>query len=233
MTKRFFLVIAVGLLTVSLSSCSQGFKLGGNLSGGQINQEEWLTKVEEIKAAVVKIEVEGCDYSGTGSGFFIRGWLVTNRHVIEEAKSASYGEHGRKVKIKKWYLSKNDDLALIPQSSAAEGQKVFDLGENDPTPGDLVAAAGFPWGGPEVSSIGRILSENQEGGSASKSFVIETNLDIHPGNSGGPLVDTQGRVVGVMFAIDTATNSSLAVPLSRLVANIGTGQKDFVNPNNC
>jgi putative serine protease PepD len=220
------------LLTVNLSGCATTQKFGGSLSGGTVDQRDWLNAIEEIKSAVVKIEVTGCQSSGSGSGFIIDRWLVSNRHVLEGASSASFKRNGRLEVISKWYLSSTDDLALSPLSPS-DLQGSLELGENDPIPGDLVAAAGFPWGGPEVSSFGRILSENSEGGASSLSYVIETNLDIHPGNSGGPLLDAGGHVVGVMFAIDTSTNSSLAIPLSRLVANINKSQKTFTSSSSC
>jgi putative serine protease PepD len=213
--------------------CVESPKYGGGLSGGEVDQKQWLIKIEQIKPAVVKIEVEGCQESGSGSGFFTKDWLVTNHHVMDGASSAFFEIGGEIFDIKKWHLSQTDDLALIPWNGDTESSNIIELGQSDPVPGDLVAAAGFPWGGPEVSSFGRILSENEDGGSASKTFVIETNLDIHPGNSGGPLLDAQGKVIGVMYAIDTATNSSLALPLSRLVANLESKEKAFIYRKNC
>jgi S1-C subfamily serine protease len=224
--------LVVCLLSISLSGCEATQKLGGSLSGGKVDQRAWLNTIEEVKSAVVKIEVTGCQGSGSGSGFITDNWLVSNRHVLEGASKASFKRNGRLAVISKWYLSSTDDLALSPLSPL-DSQGSLELGENDPIPGDLVAAAGFPWGGPEVSSFGRILSENSEGGASSLSYVIETNLDIHPGNSGGPLLDTRGYVVGVMFAIDTSTNSSLAIPLSRLVANLNNRQKAFTSSSSC
>ena len=231
--KRAAGAVASGLLALLLVGCVETPKYGGGLSGGEIDQKQWLTKIEEIKPAVVKIEVEGCKESGSGSAFFIQDWLVTNHHVMEGASSASFELDGEIFDISKWHLSPTDDIALIPWNSDSGAADTIQLGQSDPVPGDLVAAAGFPWGGPEVSSFGRILSESEDGGSDSKTFIIETNLDIHPGNSGGPLLDTQGMVIGVMFAIDTSTNSSLALPLSRLIANLESSQKAFTYADNC
>lgn len=233
MLKRLPLAIMACLLAFALNGCSGDQKYGGSLSGGEVDPAHWLDKIEEVKSSVVKIEVKGCQESGSGSGFFISNWLVSNRHVLESAASASFKKNGRQIKISKWYLSATDDLALIPLTQDLGKFDFIQLAEKDPVPGDLVAAAGFPWGGPEVSSFGRILSENTEGSASSKSFIIETNLDIHPGNSGGPLLDSQGQVVGVMFAIDTSTNSSLAIPLSRLLANLGQDKKTFISSSSC
>lgn len=221
------------LTVLALNGCVETSKYGGGLSGGVVDQKQWLKKIEEIKPAVVKIEVQECQASGSGSGFFIKDWLVTNHHVMENATSAFFEIDGKVFDISKWHLSQTDDLALVPWNTDAGPENIIKLGQSDPVPGDLVTAAGFPWGGPEVSSFGRILSENQDGGSSSKTFLIETNLDIHPGNSGGPLLDTQGMVIGVMFAIDTSTNSSLALPLSRLIANLESNQKTFTYSKNC
>lgn len=229
--SRFTRILPTGLLLVALSSCAAISNDGGVLSGGAVSDSDWKKTVQSIKKDVVKIQVTGCDFTGSGSGFFAQNWLITNRHVLEDASSAYFKIAGVKHVLKGWYLSKTDDLALAP----IQGSDVAEikLGSADPIPGDLVAAAGFPWGGPQVSNFGRITGQIEEKTESSLSFVLETNLDIHPGNSGGPLVNVHGQVVGVMFAIDTLSNATLAIPLSRLKANIERAHSEFSPKSSC
>lgn len=224
---RVLILILVFLVT----GCASGTHVGGKLSGGTVDTKTWNQQVKKILPSVVKIKVLGCDFSGSGSGFFTSGWIVTNRHVLEGARSVSFQSEAGKFQVSNWFLSSTDDIGLISISKLKS--RPIELGEGNPTPGDLVAAAGFPWGGPEVTKFGRITGEDLEGRDSSKTFLIQTNLDIHPGNSGGPLLDSSGRVIGVMVAIDTSTNASLAIPLSRLIANLGSENKDFIHGEKC
>jgi S1-C subfamily serine protease len=70
---------------------------------------------------------------------------------------------------------------------------------------------GYPLGGPLTVGRGRVLKMTPDPGGSGPA-EIEASVDILPGNSGGPLVDTRGQVVGIVRAIDLADGSALAIP---------------------
>ena len=214
-------------LAVSASGCAQihDGRVGGKLSGETVSQEDWDNTVQEVLPSVIKIDVSTCDGAGSGSGFFIPDWIVTNRHVLEDASEVEIRVGKTRYQPTEWFISETDDLALIPLGYL-RGRPLI-LEEGDPQPGDLVAAAGYPWGGPKISNFGRITGIDEEKSDSSKTFAFQTNLDIHPGNSGGPMLDTSGKVIGVVFAIDLRESMSLVIPLSRLTANIAIKGKEM------
>ena len=138
--------------------------------------------------------------------------------MVEEANEISFlDSRGRKHTVANWFYSESDDLALI----AVERGLVpaLRLAHEDAIPGDLVATGGYPLGGPQVSSRGRVVSKTTDFGDYSSStFVWKTTAEILPGDSGGPMIDTRGYVVGVMFALDLVDGFELAIPVSRLKA---------------
>jgi S1-C subfamily serine protease len=175
--------------------------------------------VKSVLPSIVKINIKGCGFTGSGSGFSVGEWIVTNRHVVKDAKAISFlDSRGRKHTVVDWFYSESDDLALI----AVERGLVpaLRLADKDAIPGDLVATGGYPLGGPQVSSRGRVVSKSTDlaGDYSSSSFVWKTTAEILPGDSGGPMIDTRGSVVGVMFALDLVDGFELAIPLSRLKA---------------
>ncbi len=173
--------------------------------------------LEDVRGAVVRIEAQGSfDYPGegtsynegsSGSGFFISpdGIAVTNNHVVTGAAFLQVYVDGedepRNAKI--LGVSECSDLAVIDVEG--EGFEYLAWYADEVAVGINVYAAGFPLGDHEYTLLDGIVSkENADGETswASVDKVIEHTTDILPGNSGGPLVTDQGRVVGVNYAGD-------------------------------
>jgi serine protease Do len=145
---------------------------------------------------------------GAGSGFFIDtdGHLLTNNHVVEDATSVVVRlVDGREYEAKVVGTDPMTDLALLKiDPPAGRPLPIVELAESpDLQVGDWVLALGSPLEldftvtAGIVSALGRQLTGRQ---SALESF-IQTDAAINPGNSGGPLVDLDGRVVGINTAI--------------------------------
>jgi serine protease Do len=146
---------------------------------------------------------------GTGSGFIVdgKGLIVTNNHVVENATSVVVRlVDGREYDAEVVGRDPNTDVALLRiQPGQGEELPVATLGDSDQLRvGDWVLALGNPLGldftvtAGIVSAKGRSIASGQE--LPVQSF-IQTDAAINMGNSGGPMVDLLGRVVGVNTAI--------------------------------
>jgi S1-C subfamily serine protease len=160
-----------------------------------------------------------------GSGFFVSadGYLLTNHHVIEsEVEPGSSpssrlsirlpGSKGERLPARVVGWDRNLDLALLKTEYKPEF--VFSLGQGpDPVPGQRLQALGSP-GGLESTLTEGIVSAVQRPLLA-VGEVLQIDVAVNPGNSGGPLVDSRGRVVGVVFAgIREFQGVNFAIPAS-------------------
>ncbi len=160
--------------------------------------DSWADVVERVRPAVVRIEVQTCgNDSSIGSGFAIDGWIVTNRHVVEGYQNLVVVNADGKMRLPDQVrVSKDLDLALIKIPLEVS------LSWTTPTPriADDVAALGFPRGIGFSFTKGSIsaLDVRVEDGDLSMSGLIQTDTAVNPGNSGGPLIDRSGNVLGVV-----------------------------------
>ncbi|MFO7561618.1 MAG: Do family serine endopeptidase [Enhygromyxa sp.] len=161
---------------------------------------------------------------GLGSGviFDAQGHILTNNHVVAGAdeirvKLADEREFGARV------LGSDPptDLALVEiVSEQPVGVEPAELGDSDALEvGDWVVAIGDPYGLPQTVSVGIVSAKGRATvGIIDFEDFIQTDAAINPGNSGGPLVDLQGRVVGISTAIASRGGGSegiaFAIPVN-------------------
>jgi serine protease Do len=160
-----------------------------------------------------------------GSGFIISsdGYIFTNNHVVEKAdkikvKLAGGKEYDAEVKGK----DPTTDIALIkikPEGSL----RVVELGDSERLQvGERVIAFGHPWGMEQTVSSG-IVSAKGNGN------FIQTDFPIYPGSSGGPLINMEGKVIGINTAIKPQTQGiGFAIPINTartILSNLKTKGK--------
>lgn len=196
---------------------------------GAITQLE--TQVEAVYAAVgdavvnVSVTSIGYDYffnavpsEGSGSGFVYdtQGRIVTNYHVIESAQEilVTFADGaaftGTVIGSDSTY-----DLAVIEIDAGDYPLRPIPLGDSDVIRvGQFVVAIGNPFGLDQtvtfgvISSLGRVI-ESPDGRYIGE--AIQTDAAINPGNSGGPLLDLQGRVIGVNAQIVSPSQANAGI----------------------
>ena len=141
---------------------------------------------------------------GLGSGFIIdeSGYIVTNNHVVagaDKIKVILKDKRGFDAKIVG--LDPNTDLALI-KITPDNHLPTIELGDSDALKvGEWVVAIGNPFGLEHTVTAGIISAKGRVIGSGPYDDFLQTDASINPGNSGGPLIDMQGKVVGINTAI--------------------------------
>lgn len=166
---------------------------------------------------------------GSGSGFIISsdGLIITNKHVVktDAAANSSYRiitSTGKKYYAQLIGVDPINDLAVLKIFD--KGLPYLEMGDSDSlASGYTVIAIGNTLGKYQnsvtkgiVSGIGRTLSASDgQGKVETLDNVIQTDAEINFGNSGGPLIDLTGRVVGINVAVDTAGSAiGFAIPIN-------------------
>lgn len=185
--------------------------------------------LESVQPATIRIEATGSFVdpefgesvqAGQGSGFIIdeSGIAVTNNHVVTGANLFRVyvgGDNNNAVNATVLGASECSDLAVIDLEG--DGYPVLEWFEGTPAAGITVNAAGYPENQFRLTegTVNTAASE-QSTQWASANRVLEHSADIIPGNSGGPLVDDQGRVVGINYAtIGETRNFAISVEEAR------------------
>jgi serine protease Do len=185
-----------------------------------------VSRLQDVKSVTIQIEAAGSfvhpqvgqvlNVAGRGSGFIIdpSGLAVTNNHVVTGAALLKVWIGGatqpRNAKI--LGVSECSDLAVIDIDG--EDYPYLEWYEGDITTGLPIYAAGFPLGNPEYTLLQGIVSKERAGGEtnwASVDHVIEHTALTNPGNSGGPVVTENGKLVAIHYAGDPDTEQHFAI----------------------
>jgi S1-C subfamily serine protease len=187
-----------------------------------------VSAVAAVGPSVVTLVAKVATGQSVGSGivYDATGWVLTNKHVIGNAKTVSVRlQDGRTLIGSVYGIDTLTDLAII-RIGGATGLKAAPMGSSaDLKVGQLAIAIGSPLGvdypnsvtSGIVSALGRDVTVTSDVGLSGETDLhglIQTDAAINSGNSGGPLVDGSGRVVGVTTAVaDTAQGIGFAIPI--------------------
>ncbi|HLE64239.1 MAG TPA: trypsin-like peptidase domain-containing protein, partial [Pyrinomonadaceae bacterium] len=146
---------------------------------------------------------------GVGSGFIVspKGYILTNEHVIENATRITVGlQTGEKFRGRVVGVDDETDVAVIKIDSPRDLPTVTLGDSNSAQVGDWVLAVGSPFGLDQTVTAG-IISKKERETYPFNSFqrFLQTDAAINRGNSGGPLVNMRGEVIGVNSQIATST----------------------------
>jgi S1-C subfamily serine protease len=180
--------------------------------------------------------------TATGSGFVVDkdGTILTNAHVVEGASDVKvrFQEDGDLLPVKVQGRDPSSDLAVLKVDPSKVKLRPIPLGDSaNAQVGDSVIAIGNPFGFTRTVTTG-IVSALQRQIDAPNGFtidhVIQTDASINPGNSGGPLLDGDGKVIGINSQIATGGSGSgsvgigFAIPINtakRELPKLRQGQK--------
>jgi S1-C subfamily serine protease len=173
---------------------------------------------------------------GQGSGFIIdrSGVILTNAHVVDRAdKVTVILKDGRSLEGKVQGVDPVTDLAVV-KIAGAKDLPIAELGNSDRVKvGDWAIAVGNPFGLDNTVTLGIVSTLKRSsaavGMSDKRLDFIQTDAAINPGNSGGPLLDAQGRVIGINTAIRAdATGIGFAIPIDKakqITSQLARGEK--------
>jgi serine protease Do len=173
--------------------------------------------VRQVRNSLVRI-TNGNSGAGAGTLWNSEGLIITNAHVVHRDNPNVTLPDGRTLPAAIVGYDAQRDLALL--SVKARGLPALELGDSrNLLPGQWVLAVGHPWGIAGVVTAGVVIGMGHDlpemgGGpaSAARREWLMVSLVLRPGNSGGPLVDAQGRLLGVN-TIMTGPEVGGAVPV--------------------
>ena len=194
------------------NSVSGTIALDGGLTPGQV----YARNVQSV--VLISCEVQTSTFgqsmtgTSTGSGFILteNGYVVTNAHVVEGANSITVTTHaGQELKAQLVGSDSTNDVAVLKVE--AEGLPAVEIGSSeDLIVGDQVVAIGNPLG--ELTSTmtaGYVSAKNRDVTTDGTTInMIQTDAAINSGNSGGPLFNMKGQVVGITTAKYSGSSSS-------------------------
>ena len=212
------IVSAAVILIIAFAWFGPGLNGASPAASAALFDEQVVQDIyRRVSPAVVEIRIDrrgGDSFTrlGSGSGFLIdrQGHIVTNNHVIQDADRVRVlFQNGESVEAEILGTNPGNDLALLKVDAAAvEGIEPLVLGDSSKAlPGQMAIAIGSPFGLDGsvtvgvISGVGRTLDSDLARPIAG---VLQTDALIGPGNSGGPLLNSSGEVLGINTAIQVS-----------------------------
>jgi len=188
------------------------------VNGAQPTSSDSTLSVQSIYRLAYKGVVEIAASQGQGSGFVYdgNGHIVTNAHVVEGASSVSVKFwNGKSYTAQVVGIDASTDLAVLKVNAPVSEVFPLSLGDSSKLAvGDSVVAIGSPFGLEGTVTSGIVSALHREMTSPNHFAIdnsIQTDAAINHGNSGGPLLDSQGKVVGVTSQIESNSGGNEGV----------------------
>ena len=174
--------------------------------------------VQAASASTLRVTGIACGYGVEGSGWVAgRDLVVTNAHVVagETVTRVQVGGAGRRLPAEVVVFDEKNDIAVL----RVDGLGLTPLRLAAPRPGEAVAVIGFPENGPldiepaRTGTTRRVISSDAYNRGPVERIVTTFRVFVRPGNSGGPAVNADGRVVSTIFASRTdSDNAGYGIP---------------------
>ena len=156
--------------------------------------------------------------NGTGTGFIIdkEGYILTNNHVVDNADVIKITlDNEKEYEAELIGSDSKTDIALL-KIMRKPGDSVsfpyLELGDSEKVEvGEWVVAIGNPFGLDHTVTTGVVSAKARNIGSGPYDEYIQTDASINPGNSGGPLLDMEGKVIGINTAIYSRTGGNVGI----------------------
>jgi putative serine protease PepD len=205
------------------------------VAGSTSSNPDWPAVVNAVQSSVVAIDVETSSGEALGSGVVAdaSGHVVTNNHVVDgEQKIQVTLDDGRVFDATVVGTDATTDLAVLQITDAPDDLVAAEFGDSSKVAvGESVMAVGNPLGLANtvttgiVSAVDRPVSTATEDGDAVVTNAIQIDAAVNPGNSGGPLFNARGEVIGITSSIATLSSESGSIGLgfaipSNLVQNV-------------
>jgi len=162
---------------------------------------------------------------GAGAGVLAgNGQVLTNLHVVGRARSVQVvlaDNHLQDARVVA--TDPHVDLALLQMPADGTASAVFST--RSPRPGELVYAFGHPWGSRNVLTGGVLSAVTSLRGRGGDVPVLRADVQLAPGNSGGPLLNAAGEVIG-LNAMIFGGDQSVAIPSSLLKSFLAGARKE-------
>jgi len=165
--------------------------------------------------AAVRVRTRTCDAFTVGSGFMLdEHTLVTNRHVVEGAQTITLSTYdGKEYEATGSVTAEFADLALVTVSDSFEF--AAQISSSGPDAGDMLDIVGYPLGGPLETRAGPYVQQVPDELVKGSDDVDLIEVQAEHGNSGSGVYNSDGQVVGVLYATDES-GESFAVSLESL-----------------
>ena len=201
--------------TTVIKNPHRGMRMPGGQGGGE-DEEDLLQRF--FGQREVPEEMKG---TSLGSGFIINedGYVLTNNHVVKDATDIKVRlNDGRELEAKIVGRDASTDVALIKLQNVQGKLPIVDLGDSDALEqGDFVVAIGSPLGFRESVTLGIISAKDRQLTGSPFDDFLQTDAAINQGNSGGPLFNLKGEVIGINTAIispQIGSGIGFAVPIN-------------------
>ncbi len=164
--------------------------------------------VVQLGAATVQVRASGCGPEVAATGVRLSdGRILTNRHAVVGDRVTVAGEEAQSVEV-----ASRADLATVATASKGVG---VDVAARSAAPGDEVWVGSMRGGRLEVHAA-RITSSVRGTGADDPSYAWRLDRTAQPGDSGGPVVDRDGALVGIVYAAERGTQAALVVPVEQI-----------------
>lgn len=214
-----WLAVTAGALAAVMVMCGAAAVAG--VGPGATGSTEDAVRDVYRHAAPAVVSIDAGDR--TGSGFLVddAGHVVTNAHVVGTATEVEVSVGGRRVAARLRGVERSVDVAVLTLEKPVDDVAPLSFASDEPRVGDPLVAIGSPFGLAGSLSTGIVSGLRRQIDSPNGFAItgtIQTDAALNPGNSGGPLLDMSGRVVGVatQIATDSGRNEGIgfAVPAS-------------------